>query len=72
MYTNTNFGGEGATALPFQPTTGSAIGLVAWPIVAPGGNPLDAAQELYRLAYEWAQAVLRPGRYERACRVVAN
>ena len=45
--------------LPFRPAARSAAHLVVWPMVRPAdANPLDAAQELYRLAYEWAQAVL--------------
>jgi hypothetical protein len=72
MYQKTNLEGEGARVRVFDP--GSTISsFVVWPIVPPdGANMLEATQELYRLAYEWAQAMQRPSPYEFACRFVSN
>jgi hypothetical protein len=72
MYQKTNLEGEGASTRVFNP--GSMIfSLVVWPIAPPdGANMLAATQELYRLAYEWAQAMHRPSPYELACRFVSN
>ncbi len=73
MYSTTNLGGEGASTLVFQPAVTSVPGLVVWPVLAPNSTtPLDASHEIYRLAYEWAKAVIRPSRYELACRFVSN
>jgi hypothetical protein len=33
---------------------------------------ISTSQEIYRIAYEWALAMLRPGGYELANRVVLN
>jgi hypothetical protein len=47
--------------------SGSAPGLVVCPIFSlDGGMDVIAAQEIYRLAYERAQATLRPSAYELA------
>ena len=73
MFLTVKFGGEGASTPGFHSTATSGPGLVVWPILpASDANRVDASQELYRLAYEWAQAVLRPGRYELAYRVGLN
>jgi hypothetical protein len=73
MYPIVNLGGEGASTHALQPAATSVPSLVVWPILPPSGaNTIDASQELYRLAYEWAQAVLRPGPYELACRFASN
>ncbi len=73
MYPQTDLGGEGASTPGFALAATSGLGLVVWPMMSPSGaNGFDASRELYRLAYEWAQAVLRPSRYEHACRVVLN
>lgn len=73
MYPQTVLGGEGASTPGFELAAVSGPGLVVWPIMAPNGaSAVDASRELHRLAYEWAQAALRPDRYERACRVVLS
>ena len=73
MYPQTDLGGEGASTPAYELAATSGPGLVVWPIMATSGvHAADASRELYRLAYEWAQAVLRPDRYERACRVVLS
>jgi len=73
MFLKVKLGGEGASTPGFHSAVASGHGLVVWPIVLPSGaNTRDASQELYCLAYEWAQAVLRPGRYELAYRVGLN
>jgi hypothetical protein len=73
MYPQTDLGGEGASTPDYALAATSGPLLVVWPMMAPSGaNAVDASRELYRLAYEWAQAVLHPSRYERACRVVLN
>ena len=73
MFLNVKFGGEGASTAGFLPAVAPGHGLVVWPIVSPGGaNTCEASQEVYRLAYEWAQAVARPARYELAYRVGLN
>ena len=73
MFSIVKFAGEGASTPGVYPAAASRPGLVVWPIRPPfSANGFDASQELYRLAYEWAQAVLRPGRYELANRVGLN
>ena len=73
MYPTGNSGGEGASTPVFRPAIHSVPNLVVWPLLSPGGaSPSDAWQELYRLAYERAQAALRPGPYQLACRFASN
>ena len=73
MYPKIISWGEGASTPAFHPSAVMVPSLVMWPLVSPpGASTLDASHEVYRLAYEWAKAVLRPGPYELACRVVAN
>jgi hypothetical protein len=73
MYPKFSSGGEGESTPAFRPSAMMVPGFVVWPMASPpGANALDGSQELYRLAYEWAAAVLRPGPYELACRIVAN
>jgi hypothetical protein len=73
MFSKVKFGGEGASTRGFHPAVASGPCVVVWPILAQNGaNTLDASQALYRLALDWAQAVLRPGRYELAFRVGLN
>jgi hypothetical protein len=73
MYPKPDLGGEGASTLAFLPSAMMVPSFVVWPMVSPpGANTLDTSQEVYRLAYEWAKAVLRPGPYELACRFIAN
>jgi hypothetical protein len=73
MYPTTNLGGEGASTLVFQPVLTMIPALVVWPVLpSNGATSFDASQEIYRLAYEWAKAVIRPSRYELAFRFVAN
>ncbi len=73
MYPIVNLVGEGASTPAFQPAATFVPSLAVWPILARGGAPsLDASKELYRLAYESAQAALRPSLCELASRFVAN
>jgi hypothetical protein len=73
MYPKFSSGGEGASTPAFRPSAIMVPGFVVWPLPSlPGANAPAGSQELYRLAYEWATAVLRPGPYELACRFVAN
>jgi hypothetical protein len=73
MYPIVNLVGEGASTPAFHPAATFVPSLVVWPTLQPGGaHALDASKELYRLAYEWAQAALRPSPYELASRFVAN
>ncbi len=71
MYSKNFTGGEGASTLVFDR---SAItpALVVLPASAPGVPAMQVSQEIYRLAYEWALAMLRPGGYELANRIVLN
>jgi len=73
MYQIAKMVGEGASTPAFHRAATFVPSLVVWPILMPGGaQTLDASKELYRLAYEWAQAALRPSRSELASRFVAN
>jgi hypothetical protein len=65
-------GGEGASTCVFGRTAIPRPALVVWPTVTPGSLTFEAAQDIYRVAYEWAMAALRPGGYELANRVVPN
>jgi hypothetical protein len=68
-----DLGGEGASTPAFLPSALMVPSFVVWPMVSPpGANSLDAWQEVYRLAYEWATAVLRPSPYERAGQFTSN
>ena len=62
-----------ATPWPWSTPT-PAPGLVACPLMAAGGMYSEPAvlQEIYRLAYERAQAAARPSRYELALRACSN
>jgi hypothetical protein len=67
------FGGEGPrapeVAFGFAPTPA----LMLCPMLPPANAMTqEAAQEIYRLAYERAQAALRPSRHERAQRLCWN
>jgi hypothetical protein len=66
-------GGEGA-ALPWvRRDAGLAPGLVVCPMFSPdAGMDVMKAQEIYRLAYERAQAMLRPSAYEMAQKACWN
>jgi hypothetical protein len=73
MYPNTDLGGEGASTPAVYPAAMTIPSLVVWPILSPAcPNALDATQQVYRLAYEWALAVLGPGSYELASRCTSN
>jgi hypothetical protein len=73
MYPIAKLVGEGASTPAFHQAATFVPSLVVWPMLTPGGpHALDASKELYRLAYEWAQAALRPSRFELASRFVAN
>ncbi len=65
--------GEGASTPWPGSESGAAAGLVVCPMLAPG-VAMDAmkVQEIYRLAYERAQAALRPSAYEMALSVCWN
>jgi hypothetical protein len=65
--------GEGASTPRARSGSGSAVGLVVCPMLSPG-LAMDAGkvEEIYRLAYEWAQAALRPSAYEMALNVSWN
>jgi hypothetical protein len=57
--------GEGASTPWIRSDRGSAAGLVVCPMLVMGnGMGADFAEEIYRLAYERAQAALRPSLYE--------
>jgi hypothetical protein len=64
-------GGEGASMPWIRSGGGLASGMVVCPMLALGGvMGAGFAEEIYRLAYERAQAALRPSVYEivqRAC-----
>jgi hypothetical protein len=73
MYPIGKLVGEGASTASFHTAATFVPSLVVWPMLIPGGaHELDASKELYRLAYEWAQAALRPTPAELASRFVAN
>jgi hypothetical protein len=66
-------GGEGASTPWFRSESGSAPALVICPMLtAESCMDVTMAQEIYRLAYERAQAALRPSAYEIARRVSWN
>jgi hypothetical protein len=48
-------------------TVSPTAGFLAWPLTCRpfGGGPAAVIHQLYRLAYEQAQAALRPSWYER-------
>jgi hypothetical protein len=71
MYSKNFTGGEGASTLAFDRSTVTPA-LVVLPAISPGIPTIQASQEMYRLAYEWALAMLRPGGYELANRIVLN
>jgi hypothetical protein len=71
MYSKSFTGGEGASTLAFDRRTITPA-LVILPAISPGVPAMQVSQEIYRLAYEWALAMLRPGGYELANRIVLN
>jgi hypothetical protein len=72
MYPKTNPVADGASTRVFHPSA-MVSSLVICPMLPPDGvNMLEASQDVYRLAYEWAQAKLGPSPYELACRFVSN
>jgi hypothetical protein len=71
MYSKNFTGGEGASTLAFGRRT-VAPTLVVLPAISTGSPAIYASQEIYHLAYEWALAMLRPGGYELANRLVLN
>lgn len=73
MYPTFDSGGEGASTPVFRPSVHPVPNLVVWPLLSPGGvGSPNAWQELYRLAYERAQAAFRPGTYQLACQFASN
>ena len=68
-----NVGGEGASTHIPRPPTASIPSVVVLPYFMPSAPmTFDAQIEIYRLAYERAQAALRPSPYELAARFAAN
>jgi hypothetical protein len=65
--------GEGSSATWFRPTPATTPALMVSPILLPQtGVTAATAEEIYRLAYEWAQAALQPSVYEWAQRACLN
>jgi hypothetical protein len=65
--------GEGASTPWFRPASVSEPGLVVYPMFSHvTGMDAGLAEEIYRLAYERAQAALRPSAYEILLRVCEN
>ncbi len=71
MHSKNFTGGEGASTLVFDTRT-VAPALVVLPAISPWNPTIQASQEMYQLAYEWAIAMMRPGGYELANRIVLN
>jgi hypothetical protein len=66
-------GGDGTSAPLFHSSMGSIPNLVAWPLYGPAfGMTPENIQQIYCLAYELAQAALRPSAYDLAQRAYAN
>ncbi len=58
-------GGEGASVPWLRVESGSAPGLVLCPMLpSNAATAVGTVQEIYRLAYERAQAALRPSAYD--------
>jgi hypothetical protein len=72
MYWKTMMGGEGASTPTFGPRVMAVPAVVVWPATTHGSVPFEASQDLYRLAYEWALVMMRPGGYELANRIAPN
>jgi len=72
MHSTNVLGGEGASTPIYHSSVISTPSVVVWPVFTPGSMTVEAFQEIYLLAYEQAQAVLRPSRYELANRYVSN
>ena len=65
--------GEGDSMPWFRGESGPAPGLVVCPMLTPSaGTNATMLQEVYRMAYERAQAALRPTAYELAGRACWN
>ncbi len=66
MFGSRVMGGEGASLFGFRTEKASDPGLVLFPIAAStAGMTLQTVEQIYQLAYERAQAALRPSRYDR-------
>jgi hypothetical protein len=66
-------GGEGASLSGVRSALASTPGLVFCPVAtSTTGMSIQAVEQIYQLAYERAQAALRPSEYERAQRVCRN
>jgi hypothetical protein len=73
MGTQRFFGGQGTPAPEVASGFVAIPALMLCPIRVPAvAMTQEAAQEIYRLAYEKARAALRPTKYERAQRVCRN
>jgi hypothetical protein len=65
--------GEGASAPGFGSRVAPVPSLVLWPMFTPGVSVApESLQQIYQLAYEWAQAALRSSWYERSQRMSWN
>jgi hypothetical protein len=66
-------GGEGASAHVFGLEKLSIPALIVWPLNGPFlGASSESVQQIYYLAYQWAQAALRPSAYSLSQRVSSN
>jgi hypothetical protein len=73
MYPTTKLGGEGASVHVLRHPAASLPNVVVVPFCAySAAATCDALLEIYRLAYERAQATLCPSLYEWASRRTAN
>jgi len=73
MHQAFKLGGEGASTNFLLSETPPVPAVVVLPIVMPFAAIACSAQcDIYRLAYELAQAALRPSPFELATRFVAN
>jgi hypothetical protein len=67
------YSGEGASLFRIGSDAASTPGLIFCPVAASGaGMTMQTVEQIYQLAYERAQAALRPSEYERAQRPCWN
>ena len=73
MSVRRQIGGEGDST-PWSPSESeTAAGLVLCPMLTAGvGVDATTVQDIYRLAYDWARAALRPSAYEMALKASCN
>jgi hypothetical protein len=66
-------GGEGASLFGDRSASAPTPGLVLCPVVAStAGMTTEMVEQIYQLAFERAQAALRPSEYERAQSICWN